>query len=180
MIASSLLSNVVPVLKKDDTCAQALGWMDLFRVSHLRLCRSALFPPKEKRVDHHHLLDGRQKGRAAGCGLCRDQVCDERLFPGAAAGAARKRRPCRDHLPEPHGYPADRTRGLPEADAEGRPRYGRKGSDPVGGEKEEGADGAVLLLPPADMGGCHQPVVQRLAGAGQPPCRHRERYRADQ
>ena len=35
MIASSLLSNVVPVLKKDDTCAQALGWMDLFRVSLL-------------------------------------------------------------------------------------------------------------------------------------------------
>ena len=35
MITSSLLSNVVPVLKKDDTCAQALGWMDLFRVSHL-------------------------------------------------------------------------------------------------------------------------------------------------
>lgn len=35
MIASSLLSNVVPVLKKDDTCAQALGGMDLFRVSHL-------------------------------------------------------------------------------------------------------------------------------------------------
>lgn len=35
MIASGLLSNVVPVLKKDDTCAQALGWMDLFRVSHL-------------------------------------------------------------------------------------------------------------------------------------------------
>ena len=35
MIASSLLSNVVPVLKKDDTCVQALGWMDLFRVSHL-------------------------------------------------------------------------------------------------------------------------------------------------
>ena len=35
MIASSLLLNVVPVLKKDDTCAQALGWMDLFRVSHL-------------------------------------------------------------------------------------------------------------------------------------------------
>lgn len=35
MIASGLLSNVVPVLKKDDTCAQALGWMDLFRISHL-------------------------------------------------------------------------------------------------------------------------------------------------
>lgn len=35
MIAAGLLSNVVPVLKKDDTCAQALGWMDLFRVSHL-------------------------------------------------------------------------------------------------------------------------------------------------
>ena len=35
MIASSLLSNVVPVLKKEDTCVQALGWMDLFRVSHL-------------------------------------------------------------------------------------------------------------------------------------------------
>ena len=35
MIASSLPSNVVPVLKKEDTCVQALGWMDLFRVSHL-------------------------------------------------------------------------------------------------------------------------------------------------
>ena len=35
MIASSLLSNVVPVLKKEDTCVQSLGWMDLFRVSHL-------------------------------------------------------------------------------------------------------------------------------------------------
>ena len=35
MIAEGLLSNVVPVLKKNDTCAQALGWMDLFRVSHL-------------------------------------------------------------------------------------------------------------------------------------------------
>lgn len=35
MIAAELLSNVVPVLRKDDTSAQALGWMDLFKVSHL-------------------------------------------------------------------------------------------------------------------------------------------------
>lgn len=35
MIASKLRSNVVPVLKKNDTCVQALAWMDLFRVSHL-------------------------------------------------------------------------------------------------------------------------------------------------
>lgn len=35
MIASELISNVVPVLKQTDTCLQALNWMELFRVSHL-------------------------------------------------------------------------------------------------------------------------------------------------
>ncbi len=35
MIASELISNVVPVLKSEDTCLQALNWMELFRVSHL-------------------------------------------------------------------------------------------------------------------------------------------------
>lgn len=37
MIASELISNVVPVLKQEDTCLQALNWMELFRVSHLPL-----------------------------------------------------------------------------------------------------------------------------------------------
>ena len=32
MIASELISNVVPVLKPEDTCLQALNWMELFRV----------------------------------------------------------------------------------------------------------------------------------------------------
>lgn len=35
MIASELISNVVPVLKRGDNCLQALNWMELFRVSHL-------------------------------------------------------------------------------------------------------------------------------------------------
>lgn len=35
MIASELISNVVPVLKRKDSCLQALNWMELFRVSHL-------------------------------------------------------------------------------------------------------------------------------------------------
>ena len=35
MIASEMISNVVPVLKRTDTCMQALNWMELFRVSHL-------------------------------------------------------------------------------------------------------------------------------------------------
>lgn len=29
MIASELISNVVPVLKPEDTCLQALNWMEL-------------------------------------------------------------------------------------------------------------------------------------------------------
>lgn len=37
MIVSELISNVVPVLKREDTCLQALNWMELFRVSHLPL-----------------------------------------------------------------------------------------------------------------------------------------------
>ena len=39
MIASELISNVVPVLKPEDTCLQALNWMELFRVSHLPMER---------------------------------------------------------------------------------------------------------------------------------------------
>lgn len=35
MIASEIISNVVPVLKRTDTCLQALSWMEIFRVSHL-------------------------------------------------------------------------------------------------------------------------------------------------
>ncbi len=35
MIAAELISNVVPVLKREDTCLQALSWMELFRVSRL-------------------------------------------------------------------------------------------------------------------------------------------------
>lgn len=35
MIASEIISNVVPILKRSDTCLQALGWMEMFRVSHL-------------------------------------------------------------------------------------------------------------------------------------------------
>lgn len=35
MIAAELTSNVVPVLRQEDTCLQALSWMELFRVSHL-------------------------------------------------------------------------------------------------------------------------------------------------
>lgn len=37
MIAAELISNVVPVLKRGDSCLQALNWMELFRVSHLPL-----------------------------------------------------------------------------------------------------------------------------------------------
>lgn len=35
MIASEILSHVVPVLKMTDSCQQALSWMEMFRVSHL-------------------------------------------------------------------------------------------------------------------------------------------------
>lgn len=37
MVAADLISNIVPVLKREDTCLQALSWMELFRVSHLPL-----------------------------------------------------------------------------------------------------------------------------------------------
>lgn len=37
MVANEIISNVVPVLKKSDTCLQALSWMEIFRVSHLPL-----------------------------------------------------------------------------------------------------------------------------------------------
>lgn len=35
MIASELLSEVVPFVHKDDKATEALNWMDVFRVSHL-------------------------------------------------------------------------------------------------------------------------------------------------
>lgn len=35
MIASKILSQLVPLLKREDDCAQALGWMEIFRVSQL-------------------------------------------------------------------------------------------------------------------------------------------------
>ncbi len=43
MIASELISNVVPVLKQTDTCLQALNWMELFRVSHLPMVRGKIY-----------------------------------------------------------------------------------------------------------------------------------------
>ena len=43
MIASELISNVVPVLKRGDSCLQALNWMELFRVSHLPLTQGKTF-----------------------------------------------------------------------------------------------------------------------------------------
>lgn len=35
MIASELLSDVVPSVHKDDKAAEALNWMDVFKISHL-------------------------------------------------------------------------------------------------------------------------------------------------
>ncbi len=35
MIASELLSEVVPAVHKDDKAAEALNWMDVFKISHL-------------------------------------------------------------------------------------------------------------------------------------------------
>ena len=35
MIASDLLSEVVPAVHKDDLATEALNWMDVFKVSHL-------------------------------------------------------------------------------------------------------------------------------------------------
>lgn len=43
MIASELISNVVPVLKPEDTCLQALSWMELFRVSHLPMVQGKTY-----------------------------------------------------------------------------------------------------------------------------------------
>ena len=43
MIASELISNVVPVLKWKDSCLQALNWMELFRVSHLPLVQGKTY-----------------------------------------------------------------------------------------------------------------------------------------
>lgn len=43
MIASELISNVVPVLKQTDSCLQALNWMELFRVSHLPMVRGKVY-----------------------------------------------------------------------------------------------------------------------------------------
>jgi len=38
-----LISNVVPVLKPEDTCLQALNWMELFRVSHLPMEQGKMY-----------------------------------------------------------------------------------------------------------------------------------------
>ena len=43
MIASELISNVVPVLKPEDTCLQALNWMELFWVSHLPMEQGKMY-----------------------------------------------------------------------------------------------------------------------------------------
>lgn len=43
MIASEILSHVVPVLKMTDSCQQALSWMEMFRVSHLPVTESDRF-----------------------------------------------------------------------------------------------------------------------------------------
>lgn len=43
MIIAELISNVVPVLKREDTCLQALNWMELFRVSHLPMVEGKTF-----------------------------------------------------------------------------------------------------------------------------------------
>ncbi len=43
MIAAELISNVVPVLKQEDTCLQALNWMELFRVSHLPMVQGKTY-----------------------------------------------------------------------------------------------------------------------------------------
>lgn len=37
MVAYEIISNVVPILKRTDSCLQALNWMEIFRVSHLPL-----------------------------------------------------------------------------------------------------------------------------------------------
>ena len=38
-----MISNVVPVLKPEDTCLQALNWMELFRVSHLPMEQGKMY-----------------------------------------------------------------------------------------------------------------------------------------
>lgn len=43
MVANEIISNVVPVLKKSDTCLQALSWMEIFRVSHLPLVNEEVY-----------------------------------------------------------------------------------------------------------------------------------------
>lgn len=60
MIASELISNVVPVLKREDTCLQALNWMELFRVSHLPMVQGKTYlgmVPDELIYSHGDLND---------------------------------------------------------------------------------------------------------------------------
>ena len=38
-----MISHVVPVLKPEDTCLQALNWMELFRVSHLPMEQGKMY-----------------------------------------------------------------------------------------------------------------------------------------
>lgn len=60
MVASELISNVVPVLKREDTCLQALNWMELFRVSHLPMVQGKRYlgmVPDELIYSHGELND---------------------------------------------------------------------------------------------------------------------------
>lgn len=43
MLAKELISDVVPALKTSDTGAQALSWMEVFRISHLPIVNSRDF-----------------------------------------------------------------------------------------------------------------------------------------
>jgi acetoin utilization protein AcuB len=43
MLAKDLMSDVVPALKTSDTGAQALNWMDVFRISHLPIVNNSEF-----------------------------------------------------------------------------------------------------------------------------------------
>jgi len=43
MNAKNLISDVVPALKTSDTGAQALNWMEIFRISHLPIVNNKEF-----------------------------------------------------------------------------------------------------------------------------------------
>ncbi len=41
MLAKTLLSDIVPVLKTSDTGMKALNWMEIFRISHLPIVNNS-------------------------------------------------------------------------------------------------------------------------------------------